>query len=152
MQFLNFLFKWEVPTYMYPPEKFPNALSGSGYIMRTLVSKCLYEKGLEIPFVNLEDIFITGLAAQRCKDSGIVLRNSPRFHYMGRHLCLVKKYDILIHKVKETQDMKNVYELLHDRLKCEVRDKNATYTSMKIKRRKTNSTVTLTLPSEKETP
>ena len=64
--------------------------------MRSHVAKCVYEKGLQTPFVNLEDIFITGLAAEKCKDEGVVLRNSPRFHYMGRHLCLVKKYDILV--------------------------------------------------------
>ena len=48
--------QWETPTYIYPSEKFPNALSGSGYMMRSHVAKCVYEKGLDIPFVNLEDI------------------------------------------------------------------------------------------------
>ena len=67
--------------------------------MKSNIAKCLYRKGLETPFVNLEDIFITGLAREKCKDEGVVLRNSPRFHYMGRHLCLVKKYDILVNGI-----------------------------------------------------
>ena len=131
-----------MPTYMYRPAKFPNALSGSGYMMKSHVAKCLYEKGLQIPFINLEDIFITGLAADKCKGEGIILRNSPRFHYMGRHLCLVKKYDILIHRLKKTQEMKNMYDLLHKRLKCQFKDKNATATNVIIKRMK-NPTSTL---------
>ena len=39
--------QWETPTYIYPSEKFPNALSGSGYMMRSHVAKCVYEKGLK---------------------------------------------------------------------------------------------------------
>ena len=137
-----------MPTYMYGDDKFPNALSGSGYIMRTTVSNCLYEKGLETPFVNLEDIFITGLVAQKCQDKGVVLRNSPRFHYMGTHLCLIKKYDILVHRVKEVQDMKNVYDLLHNRLKCQVHNKNSTATTYNIKRMKHDSNATSIIDSD----
>jgi len=117
-------------------------------MMQSHTAKCLYEKGLDIPFVNLEDIFITGLAADKCKDQGIVLRNSPRFHYMGRHLCLVKKYDILVHRLKKTQEMINVYDLLHKRLKCQTLDRNSTSVNVAIKRQKSNvtsSTVTTTL-------
>ena len=130
---------------MYQPKKFPNALSGSGYMMKSNIAKCLYRKGLETPFVNLEDIFITGLAREKCKDEGVVLRNSPRFHYMGRHLCLVKKYDILVHRLKKSQEMINVYDLLHKRLKCQTMDRNATSINVKIKRNKieaVNTTIT----------
>ena len=138
-----------MPRYIYRPDKFPNALSGSGYMMKSHVVKCLYEKGLQIPFVNLEDIFITGLASERCKDEGIILRNSPRFHYMGRHLCLVKKYDILVHRLKKTQEMKNMYDLLHKRLKCQIRDKNATHNNVVIKRNTSNNaTSSITLKTE----
>ena len=138
--------KWEIPKYIYGPEKLPNALSGSGYMMKNHVVKCLYEKGLQIPFINLEDIFITGLAAEKCKDEGILLRNSPRFHYMGRHLCLVKKYDILVHRLKETQQMRNVYDLLHKRLKCQIQDKNATHNNVVIKRAEPNVTISVIKP------
>ena len=116
--------------------------------MKSHIAKCLYEKGLQIPFINLEDVFITGLAAEKCKPEGVVLRNSPRFHFMGRHLCLVKKYDVLVHHLKKKQDMVNVYDLLHKRLKCQMVDKNSTSTHMKVKRQKlddSNSTLNIDL-------
>lgn len=108
--------------------------------MKSHIAKCLYEKGLQIPFINLEDVFITGLAADKCKDEGVVLRNSPRFHFMGRHLCLVKKYDILVHRLKKKQDMINVYDRLHKRLKCQTVGQNSTSTHVKIKRQNLNDT------------
>ncbi len=80
--------KWEVPFYIYPDkETFPNALSGSGYLMHSEDLDCLYRRGLETPFVNLEDIFITGLAAKKCH---LTLRSSPKFHFMGKHICHVR--------------------------------------------------------------
>jgi beta-1,3-galactosyltransferase 1 len=80
--------KWEVPFYIYPKkETFPNALSGSGYLMRSEDLDCLYRRGLETPFVNLEDIFITGLAAKQCR---LKLRSSPKFHFMGLHVCHIR--------------------------------------------------------------
>ena len=138
--------QWETPTYIYPSETFPNALSGSGYMMRSHVAKCVYEKGLNIPFVNLEDIFITGLAAEKCKGEGVVLRNSPRFHYMGRHLCLVKKYDILVHRLKKSQEMINVHDRLHKRLRCKTLEKNSTSSHVSIQRLKSNVTSTIQNP------
>ena len=138
--------QWETPTYIYPSEKFPNALSGSGYMMRSHVAKCVYEKGLDIPFVNLEDIFITGLAAEKCKDEGVALRNSPRFHYMGRHLCLVKKYDILVHRLKKSQEMINVYDRLHKKLKCKTLERNSTSSHVAIQRLKSNISSLITSP------
>ena len=41
-------------------ETFPNAVSGSGYLLKSEDLDCMYRRGLETPFVNLEDIFITG--------------------------------------------------------------------------------------------
>jgi beta-1,3-galactosyltransferase 1 len=80
--------KWEVPYYIYPDkETFPNALSGSGYLMHSGDVDCLYRRGLEIPFVNLEDIFITGLAVKSCQ---LTLRSSPKFHFLGKHICHVR--------------------------------------------------------------
>jgi len=92
--------KWAVPSYIYQNETFPNAVSGSGYIISQEMVPCIFKSGLGIPFLNLEDIFITGLAASKCH---INLKNSAWFHFTGRKTKLVKKTDILIHGVK-TED------------------------------------------------
>ena len=69
----RYAFKWSVPHYMYAEEFFPNALSGSGYLMHISVTSCLYEKGLDTRFLVLEDVFITGLVREKCS------RTAPDF-------------------------------------------------------------------------
>ena len=56
--------KWFVPQYMFNEKKFPNYLSGTGYLMhRTAVFK-LYKEALVTPVFHLEDIYITGILAR----------------------------------------------------------------------------------------
>ena len=44
--FSRYTTKWEVPFYIYPKkDTFPNALSGSGYLMRSEDLECLYRRG-----------------------------------------------------------------------------------------------------------
>ncbi len=49
-----------IHNYFLSKETFPNALSGSGYLTKAEDLSCMYRQGLETPFLNLEDIFITG--------------------------------------------------------------------------------------------
>lgn len=108
--------KWEVPFYIYQNKTtFPNALSGSGYLVRSEDVGCLYRRGLEVPFVNLEDIFITGLAAKKCR---LKLRSSPKFHYLGQSLCHVRPQDILVHNVKEPQKMRDFFDVVRGKKSC----------------------------------
>jgi len=98
--------KWAVPSYIYQKETFPNAVSGSGYIISQAMVPCLFKSGLGIPFLNLEDIFITGLAASKCH---IELKNSHWFNFVGKKTKLVKKTDILIHGVKTEERVLELY-------------------------------------------
>lgn len=108
--------KWEVPFYMYPDkETFPNALSGSGYLMRAEDVKCIYMNGLETPFVNLEDVFITGLAASSCN---LRLHSSPKFHFLGKHVCHTRPQDILVHGIKEPKKLELFYDVIHKKKSC----------------------------------
>ena len=114
----KYTFKWAVPEYIYPNKTFPNALSGSGYLMHRDVSQCLYKKGLKTKFLNLEDVFITGLVASQCQ--GLKLVNSPRFLYMGSHICRVKsKFDLLIHDVKDEFKMTHIHKIITGQAKCQ---------------------------------
>lgn len=103
---LDFTQKWEVPTYIYPDNVYPNAVSGSGYIISQDVVSCLYKNGLQTPFLNVEDVFITGLAATKCH---VTLKNSQWFNFMGKAAKMVKKQDILVHNVKTEEQMMEIH-------------------------------------------
>ena len=97
-----------VPYYIYQQETFPNAVSGSGYIISQDQLACVFNSGLKVPFLNVEDVFITGLAASQCH---IRLKNSQWFYFMGKkNINLVKKNDILIHGVKSDDRLLKIYE------------------------------------------
>jgi hypothetical protein len=55
--------KWYLPSKLYPLNIFPRFLSGSGYVFTASVAHVLYTCALRTPFINLEDVFITGLCA-----------------------------------------------------------------------------------------
>ena len=50
-------------------------LSGQGYVMTRQTSRCLYLAVKEIPFFHLEDVYVTGFAAEMC--------DVPRIHVDG---------------------------------------------------------------------
>ena len=56
--------KWFVPTYMFKEKKFPNYLSGTGYLMQREVARKLYAASLETPLFHLEDIYLTGILSR----------------------------------------------------------------------------------------
>ena len=73
-QFTN---KWWVPKYLYNGSRYPVILSGSGYVTTRPAARCLFNESLNLPFFHLEDVFLTGFAAENC---GI-----PRYHSDGFH-------------------------------------------------------------------
>ena len=46
--------KLEVPSYLFNGEKYPDFLSGAGYLLSRNTATCLYEEGKKLPYVNLE--------------------------------------------------------------------------------------------------
>ena len=138
----RYAFKWSVPHYMYAEEFFPNALSGSGYLMHISVTSCLYEKGLDTRFLVLEDVFITGMVREKC---GLKLKNSPRFQYMGQHVCkLAKKFDLVIHYVKTEQAMDRFHKMVTGRAVCEKTTRGTLhYTEKPVVSHDTNSSNSL---------
>lgn len=59
--------KWYSPNYMYNKEFYPNYLSGSGYLMNLDAAKLLYRTLLTTPIFHLEDVYLTGIVADRVK-------------------------------------------------------------------------------------
>lgn len=93
----EFTKKWEVPYYIYSQETFPKAVSGCGYIITKAKIDCIFKSGLQTPYLNLEDIFITGLAASKCD---VHLRNSLWFSRWPRNPKQIDRKDLLIHNLK----------------------------------------------------
>ena len=50
---------------------------GSGYVTTRPAAKCLFNEAMHLPFLHLEDVFLTGFAAENCA--------IPRFNTNGFH-------------------------------------------------------------------
>ena len=86
--------KWGVPNYMFDGHHYPVFVSGGGYLMSKGAAHCLYQSALNLPYFFLEDVFLTGFAAENCR--------IPRYHCTGFQLELknikyVKESDVLVH-------------------------------------------------------
>lgn len=58
--------KWFVPKNQFEGDTFPDYLSGTAYVMSRDVAPKLLEASATIPFLVMEDVFITGLCASQC--------------------------------------------------------------------------------------
>ncbi|KAF7993057.1 hypothetical protein HCN44_005838 [Aphidius gifuensis] len=54
---------WYTPRSMYHHDKFPDFVSGTGYVMSIDVAIKIYNASLKIPFIFLEDVYFTGICA-----------------------------------------------------------------------------------------
>ncbi|XP_017068640.1 beta-1,3-galactosyltransferase 1 [Drosophila eugracilis] len=79
---------WYMPKYMFEGKRYPSYLSGSGYLLSIDVVQRLYKEALTTSLVHLEDVFVTGICAQR---AGIQRRLHPLFNYVhGKSKCIFK--------------------------------------------------------------
>lgn len=60
---------------------FPRYVSGTAYIVSGPLLRPLFQEGVNLPFVRLEDVFVTGLAA-RATNLSIDYKAAPGFEYM----------------------------------------------------------------------
>uniref|UniRef100_A0A182Q2V5 Hexosyltransferase n=1 Tax=Anopheles farauti TaxID=69004 RepID=A0A182Q2V5_9DIPT len=80
--------KWYSPTYMYDKDVYPNYLSGTAYLMNLEAVKTLYRASLSTPIFHLEDVYLTGIVADRAK---IGRRHHPLFFYSyTKDLCALR--------------------------------------------------------------
>lgn len=103
--------KWYTPKYMYSKKIYPNYLSGTGYVMSLDVAAKLYETSLATPLLHLEDVYLTGVCAQRAK---LHPTNHPAFSYAPRKLdpCIFNSV-ITAHKVS-TSNLYTIWSKLND--------------------------------------
>lgn len=70
--------KWFVPEVQFKEEFFPDYLSGTSYAMSRDAVPKLLEASYDVPFLVLEDVFITGLCANK---SGVARVPMQGFHF-----------------------------------------------------------------------
>ncbi len=58
--------KWAVSTKEYPKKKYPPFCSGTGYLMSMTAMRCLVIASGRVPMFKLEDVYFTGMLAERC--------------------------------------------------------------------------------------
>lgn len=100
--------KWWVPKYMYNGTKYPVILGGSGYVTTRPAARCLFNASMQLPFFHLEDVFLTGFAAENC---AIPRFHSDGFHPNAVHFADLKETDILWHylSIKSLNHMHRIF-------------------------------------------
>lgn len=86
--------KWWTPKYLFKGRYFPAFVSGSGFVTTRPACKCLYDTALVTPFFHLEDVFLTGIVAEKCS---IPRENSAQFNFLYTYISDLKENDILWH-------------------------------------------------------
>lgn len=59
-------YKWICPTWMFKEDFYPDYVAGVGYLFPAWMATCLYQQALTTPLLYLEDVFLTGIVAQKC--------------------------------------------------------------------------------------
>lgn len=96
--------KWYTPKYMFREGKYPNYLSGTGYVISGDLVEPLLNAALSTPYFHLEDVFITGICAKKI---GLRPTDNFGFSYQPRAVspCVYKEV-IMGHGVKPSQMVK----------------------------------------------
>lgn len=53
---------------MYPLHHFPPYVLGSLYIIPARLLECLVAMTFEVSFITIEDVYVTGLLRQKCRN------------------------------------------------------------------------------------
>lgn len=70
--------KWYLPYWLYEETRLPTFAAGTGYVITQKAVADIYTKSLDTPLIPLEDVFITGLVANRSLYIPVI--SIPRFH------------------------------------------------------------------------
>nr|ACO10697.1 Beta-1,3-galactosyltransferase 1 [Caligus rogercresseyi] len=88
--------KWVCPKWMFEEDKFPPYIEGSGYLIPGDKIGPLFTHSLQVPIVHLEDVFITGILAQR---AGIARENIESFVDKSRNVCSSNRTKFIYHSL-----------------------------------------------------
>ncbi|XP_037083948.1 lactosylceramide 1,3-N-acetyl-beta-D-glucosaminyltransferase-like [Pollicipes pollicipes] len=84
--------KWYLPPALRAEEPLPDYISGTAYLLTGSAVAPLWWRALETPFINLEDVFLSGLVAPR---AGVRLQRAPGFEKtrpLWQHPCTCRHH------------------------------------------------------------
>ena len=64
---------------MFDGARYPNMVSGSGYVVDADTAQCLFREIFRLPYFHLEDVLVTGFARQACEGARVVDSKAFRF-------------------------------------------------------------------------
>jgi len=113
--------KYYLPPKFYPLNIFPKFLSGTGYIFTGSLAEALYNCAIRTPFINLEDVFTTGLCATT--QLGLRLTHNPGFQWRpmtvgGTHTCNFKQ-SVMVHDSFSPAALEEIFVRSEDDLLCD---------------------------------
>lgn len=125
--------KWYSPTYMYDKDVYPNYLSGTAYLMNFATAKLLYRASLSTPIFHLEDVYLTGIVADRVK---IRRRHHPLFFYSyTKDLCALR--GMISQHHLQPSEIRTAYDYITNRtIVCSGPEKRFTVGQLKLQQRK----------------
>lgn len=125
--------KWYSPNYMYSKEFYPNYLSGTAYVMNIATVKRLYRASLTTPIFHLEDVYLTGIVADRLK---LRRQYHPLFYYSyTKDLCSLRGM-ISQHQFPPS-DLRNAYDFItNGTIGCSPPQRLLAADKMKLRQRK----------------
>lgn len=125
--------KWYSPNYMYNKEFYPNYLSGSGYLMNLDAAKLLYRTLLTTPIFHLEDVYLTGIVADRVK---LHRYHHPLFFYSSTKDPCALRGMISQHQLGPTE-LRTAYDFVTNTSNvCGGPERNFSMAKMKLQQRK----------------
>lgn len=112
--------KLYLPSKFYPLNIYPKHISGSGYVLSMSIVPMLYECMLRTPFMNLEDVMLTGLCATT--QMGLQLTDNPLYRSKKPsigpdYVCFYKK-SAFIHGLS-SGEMDDMWLKIHDDHNCD---------------------------------
>ncbi len=112
--------KHYLPSKFYPLNIFPRHISGSGYVISMSIVPLLYECMLRTPFMNLEDVMLTGLCATT--QMGLKLTDNPMFRakkpYIGPDYVCFYKQSAFVHGLTSSE-MDDMWIRVKDEHNCD---------------------------------
>uniref|UniRef100_A0A8W7PRS2 Hexosyltransferase n=1 Tax=Anopheles coluzzii TaxID=1518534 RepID=A0A8W7PRS2_ANOCL len=125
--------KWYSPTYMYDKDVYPNYLSGTAYLMNLETARLLYRASLSTPIFHLEDVYLTGIVADRVK---VRRRHHPLFFYSyTKDLCALRGM-ISQHQL-QASELRTAYDYVtNGSIVCSGPEKRFTVGQLKLQQRK----------------
>ena len=107
--------KWYVSRDEYPGDKYPPWCEGFAYIVKPHLVKKLYDMSLMTPYYWIDDVYVTGILAEKLNVTHRQFRNPYGYVYLFRSqpphddvLFLLDKY------VRNTQKWRTIWNITSD--------------------------------------